>query len=504
MTKIFTAPQMALVDRETAQQQCISGFQLMERAAGAILAALNRRFVLSKQRFVIFCGKGNNGGDGLILAQYLRQHQARVILYVLDSDTYSKDNRDAQKRNPTSLIQKFSLDDQLDIPTDAVILDCLFGYGLNRGLDHSWANIIGQINASTCRVIAVDMPSGLLSDSPTPKESPVVYAHEVLTFQCPKLALLMPENQVFFEHFDVLDIDLSHEAMDRVDSPYLFVTAKYVKAFYKKRKKFDHKGIFGHVLIVGGSHGKLGAVQLSLKAALRSGAGLVSAYVPSCGLPIIQTAIPEAMVITDTDEQRISSIPDTKKYQAVGIGIGMGMNERTLRAFRTFLLASYQTPLILDADALNILAEEPDLLSLLPEQSILTPHPKELKRIIGDWDHDWDKIEKTKSLAEKYNICILIKGANSVIILPDRTVCFNSTGNVGMATGGSGDVLTGVLTALRGQGYTADQALIMAVYLHGRAADIAVKQIGYYSLLPSDTIRFLPQAFLELERDEYT
>lgn len=499
--KIFTAQQMKVVDRETTNQQCISSFQLMERAAGALLSALSRRFVLSKQRFVIFCGKGNNGGDGLILAQYLRQHQARVTVYLLESDSYSKDNIEAQKRNPASLIQKLLLDESVDIPTDAVILDCLFGYGLKRGLDATWNYVVQQINSSRCNVIAVDMPSGLLSDSPTPTEALVVYADEVLTFQSPKLALLMPENQRFFASFEVLDIDLSKDATDAVDSPYLYVTKEDIKVFYKKRKKFDHKGVFGHTLIIGGSYGKIGAVQLAAKAALRSGCGLLSTYVPECGYPIIQTTVPEAMVITDVQRDLISSIPPVMKYQAVGIGIGMGTDEKTKVAFRDFLSASKLPPLVLDADALNILAEEPYLLSKTPRYSILTPHPKELKRIIGEWDNDWHKIEKARLLAVEYQLCILIKGANSVVVLPNGGVYFNSTGNVGMATGGSGDVLTGVLTALVGQGYTAADALIMGVYLHGKAADIAVQKFGTYSLLPSDIIASLPQAFLELEKE---
>lgn len=501
MTKIFTSGQMKIVDRETAQEQCISDFQLMERTASVLLSALSRRFVLSKQRFVIFCGKGNNGGDGLVLAQYLRQHQAKVILYLLEAESYAKDNLEAQKRNPASLINRFSLDEQLDIPADAVVVDCLFGYGLHRTLDDSWTNIVGQINRAGCQVIAVDMPSGLLSDMPTPKRASVVYANEVLTFQSPKLALLMPDNQSFFERFDVLDIGLSPDAIYRMESDYVFVTEEVVKSYYRRRKRFDHKGVFGHSLIIGGSYGKMGAVQLALKAALRSGCGLLSACIPCCGYTIVQTAVPEAMVITDNNnEDVISFFPDMLRYQAVGIGIGMGTDRRTVDAFRTFLSLSPDVPLVLDADALNILARQPEWLASVPSGSILTPHPKELKRIIGDWENDWDKIEKVKRLADRYSLCILIKGANSATILPGGKVFFNSTGNVGLATGGTGDVLTGMVTALRGQGYPSDQALILGVYLHGRAADIAVKEIGTYSLSPSDIVRFLPKAFLELEK----
>ncbi|ERJ59412.1 bifunctional ADP-dependent NAD(P)H-hydrate dehydratase/NAD(P)H-hydrate epimerase [Sphingobacterium paucimobilis] len=501
MTKILTAQQMAWLDQETTKQQCISSFQLMERAAGALLSALDNQYVLSKQHFVILCGKGNNGGDGLVLAQYLQQRQVKVAVYLLESDTYSEDNIEAQKRNPISLIHKFGFDEQLAIPANAIIIDCLFGYGLNRRLDATWNAIVQQINDSGCKVIAVDIPSGMLADRPTPKEAPVVFAHEVLTFQSPKLALLMPENQKFFNDFTVLDIALSKEAMDAVDSSYVFVKKEDIKTFYKKRKKFDHKGTFGHSLIIGGSYGKIGAVQLALKAALRSGCGLLSTYVPGCGYSILQTAVPEAMVMTDVEDRLITTFPETNKFQAVGVGIGMGKDEKTRAVFRDFITSGCSVPLVLDADALNMLALEPDLLAKVPQNSILTPHPKELSRIIGEWNDDWHKIEKTRQLAGQYKLCVLIKGANSVIVLPDGQVCFNSSGNVGMATGGSGDVLTGILAALYGQGYSAKETLMLGVYVHGRAADIAAQQIGTHSLLPSDIIQFLAPAFVELENE---
>lgn len=498
--KILTAKQMAELDEATIKEQSLSSFELMDRAARSLLWALTEKYALVGQSFVICCGKGNNGGDGLLLAHYLHQAGAIVLVYLLDTEHYSEDNLLAQQQVPKSIIRRFVLADKLVFTEGGIIVDSLFGYGLNRCLDEEWASIIDQINDATNTVLAVDIPSGLLADGPTPKNVPVVRANHVLTFQCPKMALLMPENSVYVEDFEILDIQLSEAAVDKMVAEASFVMADIVDSFYKRRKKFDHKGVFGHSLIIGGAYGKMGAVQLALKAALRSGSGLLSAYIPYCGYEIIQTAVPEAMVLTDEVRHEISSSPALDKYQAIGIGIGMGTSEATKRAFRELICTAGNSALVLDADALNILAEEPELLNLIPENSILTPHPKELERIIGKWDNDWDKLRKVGEFASRYNVCVLIKGANSAMVMPDGRLFFNSTGNVGMASGGSGDVLTGILTSLRGQGYTAEEALIMGGYLHGRAADLAVKEIGEYSLIPSDTVAYLCKALLELEK----
>lgn len=497
--KIYTAKQMAVVDAVTVQEQSITSFELMGRAARALLKTLLAKYRLTEQCFVLCCGKGNNGGDGLLLARYLNDYGASVVVYLWESEGYSVDNLRAQQQLPKSILRKFSLSDELTLPDGAIIIDCLFGYGLNRPLGSEWRGLIEQLNSAKNTVIAVDIPSGLLADGPTPKNAAVVRAQLVLTFQCPKMALLMPGNNDYLEDFEVLDIQLSAIATGDMEVAATFVTLDMIQTFYKRRKKFDHKGVFGHSLIWGGGYGKMGAVQLALKAALRSGCGLLSAYIPSCGYAVIQTAVPEAMVLTDSEPEVISSVPDLGKYQAIGIGIGMGTSVLTKKAFRELLFAAAGCALVLDADALNMLAEEPDLLNLVPAMSILTPHPKELERLIGKWDNDWDKITKARVFAAAYKVYVLIKGANSAMVLPDGRLYFNSTGNVGMATGGSGDVLTGVLTALRGQGYTAEEALLMGVYLHGRAADIAVKDIGLYSLIPSDVIAYLGKALLELE-----
>lgn len=499
--KILSAQQINRIDSETLKDQKISSLDLMERAATVVFEEIKKLHPrLEHSTFFIFCGKGNNGGDGLVLARLLDQQQAQVKVYLMDVADYSADNLANQKRLPNHMIQKIAVEDQIDIPSDAIVLDCLFGYGLKRVLTAEWNGIISSINGCGARIYSVDMPSGLLADKKTAADVPIVKADLVYTFQFPKIALLLPENQWYVKDFKVLDIDLSQRAIEAAETNLFYVDEPLVRSFYRQRRKFDHKGTFGHTLIIGGSKGKMGAVQLALKAALRAGCGLASAYVPDGGNTILQTAVPEAMVLTDPEQDFISQFPAIDGYQSVGVGIGMGTAPNTIDALKVFITRVNDTSLVLDADALNILAREPDLWAFVPAHSILTPHPKELSRILGAWQDDFEKMEKVKVFARKHQFYVLIKGANSTMVMPDGQVYFNSTGNVGMATGGSGDILTGIITSLLGQGYSSKEALIMGVYIHGRAADIAVKTIGTYSLLPSDTINHLSDAFISLEK----
>lgn len=498
--KILSAKQMMHADAITCDEQQITSLELMERAAQTVFVALKMMYPdLTKQHFTVICGKGNNGGDGLVLARLLDAHLADVMVYVIRSEAYTHDNSSNQARLSVSQIHYFTKTDQLHIPANTVVIDCLFGHGLREELDEKWTHICNQINQATVPVYAIDMPSGLLADAPTSFTAPVIHADRVYTFQVPKLALLMPQNQIFYDDFQVLDIQLSRNAIEKENSDLTYVEEELIRSYYKRRKRFEHKGNFGHSIIIGGSKGKMGAVQLALKAALRSGCGLATAYIPNCGHTIIQTAVPEAMVILDDHNDIITTMPDITNYQAVGIGVGMGTTSETSAAWVDYVSRGIETPLVIDADALNIMSKNPQLWNSLPNNTILTPHPKELKRIIGVWNDDWDKLEKVKEFAHKHQFNILIKGANSAMVMGDGTIYFNSTGNVGMASGGSGDVLTGVITALLGQGYPAKEALIMGVYIHGKAADLAVKTIGTYSLLPTDIIQYLSPAFLELE-----
>ncbi len=345
--KILSAQQINGIDSETLKDQKISSLDLMERAATVVFEEIKKLHSrLEQSTFYIFCGKGNNGGDGLVLARLLGQQQAQVKVYLVDVKDYSVDNLTNQKRLPNHMIQKIAAEDQIDIPSDAIVLDCLFGYGLKRALTADWNGIISSINGCGATIYSIDMPSGLLADEKTATDVPIVKADMVYTFQFPKIALLIPENQWYVKDFKVLDIGLSQRAIELADTNLFYVDESFLRSFYRQRRRFDHKGTFGHTLIIGGSKGKMGAVQLALKAALRAGCGLASAYVPNCGNTILQTAVPEAMVMTDPQQDFISQFPLLTGYQSVGIGIGMGTASHTIDALKGFITQVNDTPLV--------------------------------------------------------------------------------------------------------------------------------------------------------------
>ena len=288
--------------------------------------------------------------------------------------------------------------------------------------------------------------------------------------------------------------------MNGMHSNSHFVELNDVRKFVREPDKYAHKGTFGHALIAGGSYGKMGAIILSSLAALRTGCGLVTSYVPECGYSILQSSFPESMVLTDPYEKILSTFPhDLSSFRAIGVGMGMGTSTDSQQALYTLLHTLAQTQnrpvLALDADALNILSLKPDWLPAVPPYSILTPHSQELARLIGTWENDFEKLDKTKKISKQYKIIILIKGANTAVVCPDGQVYVNTTGNWGMATAGSGDVLTGVLTSLLAQGLTEKEAALMGVYLHGLAGDLAAQNIHPKSLIASDIVSYLPAAW---------
>jgi len=336
----------------------------------------------------------------------------------------------------------------------------------------------------------------LMADSAS--NGPVVKAHYTLTFHSPKLSFLLPENGEFVGDWTVVDIGLSKEFVKAEKARFFFTIKKSIRKLLRVRNKFDHKGTFGHALLVAGSHGKMGAAVLCGGAVKRSGAGLLTIYSPACGYEILQTSIPEAMVLTDSKKDFISDGPDLEKYTVVGIGPGLGQDEETARAVGKILQGG--KPCVIDADALNLISSHRELLHLIPAGSILTPHPKEFERLVGKWKDEFERLERQIELAIKIKSVVLVKGAYTSIATPEGKVYFNSTGNPGMATGGTGDVLTGILTGILAQGYTAAEAAILGVYLHGSAGDLAFLETGPESLIASDLVKFLPNAFRQLSR----
>ncbi|WP_242204738.1 NAD(P)H-hydrate dehydratase [Aestuariivivens insulae] len=503
--KIFSKDQVYEGDKLTIERQHIASADLMERAGAQIFNWMHLRMQGAQVPIHIFCGIGNNGGDGLVLGRHLITHGYNVKTYVVNcSDKRSKDfliNYDriktVTKDWPILLSCK---EDFPEIDPNDIIVDAIFGVGLNRPID-GWVKALFQHFKNTkAFTLSIDIPSGLYMDKAVEDEEAVVYAGYTLSFASPKLVFFLPETAKYTVQWEVLDIGLDQEFLQSTPTQAALIGKHEAITMYQPRDKFAHKGHFGHSLIIGGSYGKIGAVTLASRAALSAGAGLVTAYVPKCGYTALQSSFPEAMVITDTDEEKITSIKFSIEPTVIGFGVGLGADIKTIAAFETFLKEN-KKPLVIDADGINILAKKKSLVKLLPEQSVLTPHPKELERLIGKWKDDFDKLEKARTFSKKHQCILVIKGANTIIVFQDK-LYINTTGNPGLATAGSGDVLTGIITGLISQGYNQLIASIFGVYLHGKSADIAVNDFGYQSLIASHVIEYLGEAFLDLFKQE--
>ena len=501
--KLFSKEQIYEGDKITTERQKISSTELMERAGIQIFNWMHSRMQGAQVPIHVFCGIGNNGGDGLVLARHLITHGYNVITYIVNcSDKRTKDfliNYDRIKNVTKDWPKMLSCKNdfsEIVIDEKDIIVDAIFGIGLNRPPNDWVIELFERFRASKAFTLSVDIPSGLYSDKAVENEKAVVNAGYTLSFLSPKLAFFLPETAKFTVQWEALDIGIDRDYLMQTETEVELISKYEVLPLYKPREKFSHKGDFGHVMILGGSYGKIGAVNLASRAALSAGAGLVTAYVPKCGYQSLQTAIPEVMVITDENETHVSNIKFDIEPTVIGVGVGLGTTTETAKAFEAFLKKN-KTPLVIDADGLNLLSKKKTLLKLLPEQSILTPHPKELERLIGKWSNDFEKLKKVKAFSKKYNVIVLIKGANSITVYLDK-LYINTTGNPGMATAGSGDVLTGIISGLVAQGYESLSATVFGVYLHGKSADIALEDYGYQSLIASHIIETVGDAYIDL------
>ena len=494
--KILNAEQIKHIDQETIKREPITSIDLMERAAASCFRWLINQDIEEKQ-IHIFCGMGNNGGDGLAIARlmYLEDYMTGtnvVSFSKTKSDNFVENYQKAEKIGifPNSI---HSEDDFPIISKDDIVIDAIFGVGLNKEPRGFTKKLIQYINKSGATVYSIDVPSGLFIDQAVLDNESVIRASNTLTFQTPKLAFLLPDNQNYLDSFTLIDIGLDWKSLQTISTDYHFMLNTDMQAIYKKRKKYSHKGTYGHAMLIGGSFGKIGAAVLASKAALKVGSGLVTAYIPKCGYMIMQTAIPEVMVEVDA-ENIIEFINYKTNPTVIGLGMGMGTSDYTVKALGKFLKLN-KLPLVVDADAINIISKNNDYLKFLPENTVLTPHPKELERLIGSWENDYEKLEKIKTFSIKYKCIIVLKGAHSVVVQNDQFY-FNSTGNPALATAGTGDVLTGIITGLIAQKYSALEAAILGVFLHGRTADISeIFSNNFESFIASDIFKFLPNAF---------
>ncbi len=497
--KIFRCDQVKKIDEHTIINEPVASIDLMERAAGRLYEWYVERFERSRGIF-IFTGPGNNGGDGLALARMLaRNRYESEVLYVHFTDKTTKDweinlKRLEKETNVPLHVLKTPGDFPVINPGD-IIIDAIFGSGISRPAEGLASEVIKKINKSGAVVISIDIPSGLFGeDNMTNIPENIINATFTLSFQFPKLSFMFAENEKYTGEWFILPIGLDTNTINNTETPFSLLEKRFVKMLLKKRHKFDHKGVYGHGLLIGGSYGKMGAVILGARAALRTGAGLITCHVPYSGNDIIQSSFPEAMVIQDKDEKIISDNPDTSRYDAVAVGPGMGTGQETQKAFKR-LLEHCRKPMVIDADALNILAENLEWMSELQPMTILTPHPGEFARITGKSGSGYERFLKQTELSQQYNCIIILKGAYTTISTPDGKVWFNNTGNPGMATAGSGDVLAGMILSLLAQGYDPADASLIGVYLHGLAGDIAAGKSGYESLIASDIITEAGNAF---------
>lgn len=494
--KLLTAEQFRMADVNTIKNEPISSVDLMERAAKSCCQELTKN-VDEKDELCILCGPGNNGGDGLAIARILADSGKKVtVILTGNSDKLSPDAAtNFQKLQKTSAKFLYLTDADLPLANTTVWVDAIFGSGLNKAVEKNIADLIHKVNATGAPVFSIDLPTGLFADKHTPSDDAVIHASTTLTFQRPKRCMLYAENAHRNGEVKVLDIGLDERYIESLNSAHELVDRCMIKKLLKPRKRFSHKGNFGHALLIGGSYGKAGAIALSAKACVKSGAGLTTVHtIKTTGLAL-QSSIPEVMLST-CEGDKVSDLPDLKPYSAIASGPGLGIYEETTNMIG-HLLVKANSPLVLDADALNIISENKKLLNLIPENTIITPHKKEFERLFGVFENDFQRNDFQIAASVKHKIVIVLKGVYTSISTPDGRCFFNTTGNAGLAKGGSGDTLTGIVAAMLAQGLTAADAAIAAVFIHGLAADCAVKKIHPYALTASDVTEYLSEAFMQ-------
>lgn len=501
--KIFTSSQIRELDRYTIENEPIESINLMERAARAITHAITMLWTKSTN-IVVFAGPGNNGGDALAVARMMAEQGYAVEAYLfnisghLSADCTANRDRLMQTKKIDNFIEVTQEFNPPQLEEDTLVIDGLFGSGLNKPLAGGFASLVKYINSSPAKVVSIDVPSGLMTeDNSFNISANIIRADHTLTLQLPKLAFLFPENQIFIGKLHILDIGISKKGIEEAEAQYKVIEEEEIKDMLLPRNEFAHKGNMGNALLIAGSYGMCGAAVLAAKACLRSGAGKVTVHTPKKNCAILQTSVPEAIVQIDSNEAIFSEPCDTEDYDALGIGPGIGQTENTAIALIAQLRRT-QCPVVADADALNILANKKAWIQQLPKGIIMTPHPKEFDRIDGHSTNSFERISKAKALAARLQGYIILKGKYSALCMPNGKVIFNSTGNAGMATAGSGDVLTGIITALLARGYKREEACTLGMYLHGLAGDIAAQHVGMESLIASDIIKYLPKAFKQL------
>ena len=503
--KIFTGAQIHELDKYTIEHEPVNSIDLMERAAKAITRSITGTWS-SDVPVVVFAGPGNNGGDALAVSRMLAERGYSVNVYLFNINGSLSEDCAANKEriNACKSIKAFTeVTNEFDPPkldSGMLVVDGLFGSGLNKPLAGGFASLVKYINQSAATVVSIDVPSGLMTEDNTYNvRANIIRADVTLTLQQKKLSFLFAENQNNIGELRILNIGLSPEGMDALPTRYHVIEKGDLQPRLLRRGDFAHKGEMGNALIIAGSYGMAGAAVLATKACLRCGVGKVTVCTPRRNNDIIQVAVPEAVMCLDGDDKCFSEAVEASGFDALAIGPGLGQDESTAIAMITQIRRT-QAPIVIDADGLNILSNHRAWLQQLPKGIIMTPHPKEFERLAGNHFSDsYERLSNARDMAEHLQAYIILKGHNSALCMPDGNIIFNPTGNAGMATAGSGDVLAGMITGLLARGYKQADACMLGMYLHGMAGDLAAKELGEESVVASDIIRYLPQAFKRLD-----
>ncbi len=478
------------------ENEPVSSLELMERAAEAMAGEICG-MVPQDDNLLIVAGKGSNGGDGLAIARIMSNAGFRCsVLLPYPVKELSQDCSFNFKR----LSEDMEVFTNIAVtPWDRfeILIDSLLGSGLKGDIDGHAQKVINAVNDFPGKIISIDLPSGMHTEPPdTPAH--IVHADLTLTVQFPKLSMLLPEAGDCCGEIRIVDISLDPGFIAQSDSKYLLVEEELIAGLLKKRLKFSNKGTYGHALVVAGSSDMMGAAILAVNGALRSGCGLVTAHIPEKQSMAIYTSVPSAMVSADKGRFFTSLPQELDKFAVCGIGPGIGQRDETVKAL-TRLLHAYDKPMVLDADALNIISNHQELKDYIPHGSVLTPHPGEFQRLVGKWDGETDKLDKLRDLSRTLSSTVILKGANTAVCLSDGRIFFNPTGTPGMAKGGSGDVLTGFITGLMARGYCGEHAALLGVYLHGLGGEKAAEYYGTEAMNSADLPDFIAEAYRELE-----
>ncbi len=490
--KIFTTDQIKKIDRATIENEGVTSLQLIERVAEGVTCEVVSMLTASS-RIAIFAGPGNNGADALASARMLYEqgYQPEVFLFNIGGDKLGEDCAACRDRllevapdaDFTEVVKQFN---RPHLSPNHIVIDGLFGTGLREALSGGFRELVKYIDDSRARVISIDIPSGLFGDwNPNAVHRNMMHADLTLAIQFPHLSFFMAENAEVVGRWKTLDIGLSQAEIRKTTAPFYLVERTDVRKLMRRRPEFCSKADFGSAMLIAGSYGMMGAAVMAARSALRAGAGKVSVFSPRCGYEIMQTAVPESMFIAANSDIHITGIRLPYAYNAIGIGPGIGTADATVDALEQFL-QDRKEPVVLDADALNCIARRQSLLHRIPVLSVLTPHAGEFDRIFGQQPSSEARLVKAIEVARYHNILIVLKGRYTTIIRPDGRLYFNSSGNPAMATPGSGDVLTGVITALMAQGYRPEVAALCGVYIHGLAGDMAAETEGQYGVTAGD------------------